>query len=162
MAFAHARSGIGLGAYAPAREESVRALLVSEDRRHFPHLVKALEERNFHCRIALSCDEALELLSGAGFDLVVGVAPLPRGALLSLAGSLAGSRTSFFYAQPVEEGCWWLPIHRRGEVCFGAPALRPSEFSKLLDTLADETSNKQAESDPPQQRGGVSNLEEAA
>jgi hypothetical protein len=29
-------------------------------------------------------------------------------------------------------GCRWVPLLRLGEECFGAPALRPSEFAHAL------------------------------
>jgi hypothetical protein len=48
------------------------------------------------------------------------------------------SRTTLFYSQEVEDGCWWLPALRRGTNCFGAPAFRPSEFVTVLDETIEE------------------------
>lgn len=138
MALAQTIAGIAAGAYGPPKGELVPVLLISEARNGFSHLVKELEARGCQCRSVGSYDDALRLLTSAGFDLVVGVAPLPRGAISSLGSLLADRRASFFCAQPVEDGCWWVPIYRRGKRCFGAPALRASEFAELLDEIVEE------------------------
>jgi hypothetical protein len=51
---------------------------------------------------------------------------------------LSGSRITLFYALPVEEGCWWVPVLRIGDECIGEPALRPHEFSIVLDVIVKE------------------------
>jgi hypothetical protein len=51
---------------------------------------------------------------------------------------LSGSRSTLFYALPIEKGCWWVPILKAGEECFGAPALRPTEFAKALDKVLEQ------------------------
>jgi hypothetical protein len=56
----------------------------------------------------------------------------------SLGALLSGSRTTLFYALPVENGCWWVPILRVGEECFGVPALRPTEFAGALDEVLEQ------------------------
>jgi hypothetical protein len=38
-----------------------------------------------------------------------------------------------FYLYPVEQGCWWLPALRRGQICFGSAAYRGKDFVTLLD-----------------------------
>ncbi len=42
------------------------------------------------------------------------------------------------YSYPVEDGCWWLPVARHGQKCFGAPGLRPSEFVAVFDEMLRE------------------------
>jgi hypothetical protein len=76
-----------------------------------------------------------------GFDLVLldsTVSPEQRRQITS---ELVGSGTSVFYTFPVENGCWWLPVLRRGQDCHGAPAFRrkefPAELERMLDTQAE-------------------------
>jgi hypothetical protein len=63
---------------------------------------------------------------------------LPDGSLYSLMNLLEGSGATMFYSFAVEYGCWWLPALRRGQKCFGSPALRPSEFMCLLNEMIRE------------------------
>lgn len=123
----------------------VRVILVSKTSKCLSHFLRHLEIRNCWYGIAGSYDEARSLIRKAGCDLLVGVTPLPQGVVASVASTIAARRSSFFYAQPVEEGCWWVPVYLRGELCFGTPALRPKEFVRFLDTLVDEIRSAQAE-----------------
>lgn len=127
----------------------VDVLLIGESVRSFSHIVQRLEKDGCHCRFTNSYDEARRLLSEEGFDLVLSVIP-PRGnAISSIANFLVGTHTSIYYAQPVEDGCWWLPALRFGERCFGAPALRPSEFAGLLGHVVEDVrANREAEPKP--------------
>jgi hypothetical protein len=136
----HCREGRGSAVADPggAGCELVRVVLVSGTPNSFSHLVRHLETRDCGCRLVTTYGEALRLLCREGCDLLIGVAPLPHGTVSSLASPLADSHASFFCAQPVEDGCWWLPIYRRGKRCFAAPALRASEFAKLLDEIVEE------------------------
>lgn len=52
-----------------------------------------------------------------------------------LVSGLAGSATSIFYTFPVENGCWWLPVLRRGQDCHGTPAFRRNEFPFELERM---------------------------
>ena len=52
-----------------------------------------------------------------------------------LVSGLAGSETSIFYTLPVENGCWWLPVLRRGQDCHGTPAFRRNEFPFELERI---------------------------
>jgi len=78
------------------------------------------------------------LLDNHGFDLVLGPIRLNTNSLYPLIGLLDGSRTTLFFSQAVENGCWWLPALRRGLNCFGAPAYRPDEFVTVLDKTIEE------------------------
>jgi hypothetical protein len=55
--------------------------------------------------------------------------------MISLLGQ---SRCSIFYAQAVEDACWWLPLMTAGQKCLGAPAVRPNEFVGVLDQSLEE------------------------
>jgi hypothetical protein len=57
--------------------------------------------------------------------------------------ALGLSNCHVFYAYPVENGCWWLPLMKGGQECVGAPALRPREFVGALDqTLKEIRANR--------------------
>lgn len=127
----------------------VDVLLIGESARSFSHIVQRLEKDGCQCRFTNSYDEARRLISAEGFDLVLSVIP-PRGnTISSLANLLVGTRASIYYAQPVEDGCWWLPALRLGERCFGAPALRPSEFASLLGRVVEDIrANREPAAEP--------------
>lgn len=116
----------------------VDVLLIGESARSFSHIAQRLEKDGCQCRFTNSYDEAHRLLAGENFELVLSVIPPKGNAISSLANLLVGTRASIYYAQPVEDGCWWLPALRFGERCFGAPALRPSEFSILLGRVVED------------------------
>jgi hypothetical protein len=74
--------------------------------------------------IAVSTSHANRL---ADFDLIL--AAIGSKNRLHKVPALTGSATSVFYVFPVEDGCWWLPALRNGVDCYGAGALRPTEFA---------------------------------
>lgn len=78
------------------------------------------------------------MLTGEMADIVLSVIPRQEISVAEMTKLLSGSRASFFYGHPVEDGRWWLPALRRGERCLGAPALRPGEFAAELDALLKE------------------------
>jgi len=78
------------------------------------------------------------MLGQRQFDLVLSLHTSRGTSRLCLAVLLSGSPTTLFYALRVEVGCWWVPLLRLGEECFGAPALRPSEFADALDEVLKE------------------------
>lgn len=118
-------------------EGEIGVLLIGESARSFSHIVKRLEKSGCQCRFTDSYQEARSLISEKQFDLVLSVIPPREHAISTLAHLLTGTRASVYYAQPVEDGCWWLPALRFGERCFGAPALRPSEFSNALGQIVE-------------------------
>src|SRR4029077_13299932 len=110
----------------------VRVLLVGDSPKMFSSCRRRLETNGCHCEFAECEREVWSVLRQRQFDIVLSV---HRGAgtrTESLGAFLSGSLTTLFYALPVEKGCWWVPILRVGEECFGAVALRPTEFSKVL------------------------------
>jgi hypothetical protein len=78
------------------------------------------------------------MLQQRQFDLVLAVHNTRGANSESLGGLLTGSRTTLFLALPVEQSCWWVPILRLGQDCFGAPAMRPGEFTNALDKVLGE------------------------
>ncbi len=114
----------------------VRVLLVGESAKGFSFLLQRLEKRGCDCYVATSIAEAVRLFAGHGFDLVL-CTDWMQG-INTLIATLVGSPASLFCCHPVEDSCWWLPAVQHGEKCFGAPALRPSDFGYALDRIVEE------------------------
>ena len=110
-----------------------RVLLIEESPQGFSLLARRTEKAGCKCRFATSCQQARSLLALQDFDLVLSPVRLCGDSLFWLIELLAGSDSSLFYYQAVEEGCCWLPAVRFGQKCFGSGALRPGEFASLLD-----------------------------
>jgi hypothetical protein len=112
-------------------QESVRVLLLGECAKGSSHLLWHLEQRGCHCSFAASAEEAVALFHQCKVHLILSTSPVHQATkIVSLLGRF---NCSVFYAYPVEQGCWWLPLMNSGQKCFGAPALRPSEFADALD-----------------------------
>jgi len=117
-------------------EESVRVLLLGESEKGSSCLAWHLEHHGCQCWFARSTEEALALFEKYSFQLVLSTKPLRLAN--AIVARLKQSSCSVFYCQPVEDGCWWLPLVDHGKKCMGAPALRPSEFVSALDQLVGE------------------------
>ena len=116
----------------------IRVLLVGDSPQLFFLCQKHLERKGCECEFA-ECERAVwEMLGQRQFDLVLSLHTRRGSSSPGLAILLSGSPTTLFYALRVEVGCWWVPILRLGEECFGAPALRPSEFANALDEVLKE------------------------
>lgn len=115
--------------------KSCRVLLIHEWASSSSHLSVWLERRGYRCQVATSFAEAAHLLIDEPFELIISVLrPQPRE-ISALATLLEGTHSDFFYAHPVEDGCWWLPAVRSGEPSSGSPAMRSSEFFEMIDRL---------------------------
>ncbi len=115
-----------------------KVLLIGENPQGYSRLVKRLEENRCKCRFAPAYQEAVSLLSLQDFDLVFSPMRVRDSSVFPLISLLESSRTTLFYFQAVEEGCWWLPALRFGRNCFGSSALRPSEFIAWLNLVIEE------------------------
>jgi hypothetical protein len=113
-------------------------LLVSESPSSFHQLQRSLERRHCRCLRAQSYEEAHQLLGEVTPEIVLSAIPPQPGAISSLTRRLDGTKASFYYAYPVENGCWWMPALHRGEQCLGAPAMRPAKFAGLIDQVVEE------------------------
>jgi hypothetical protein len=116
----------------------VRVLLVADSPKVFCSCRRRLETNGCHCEFVECQREVWNVLEHRQFDIVLSVHKGGSTRTESLGALLSGSRTTLFYALPVERGCWWVPILRVGEECFGAPALRPAEFSAALDEVIEQ------------------------
>ena len=115
--------------------EKLRVLLIGEGSGSFSGIIRRLEKTGCRCQFANSYAEAQRLVEEEAFELVLSAIPPREKAMSLLTMALAGTHANVFYAHPVEDSCWWLPVLRDGLQCFGAPALRPSEFTRLLDRV---------------------------
>jgi hypothetical protein len=116
----------------------IRVLFVGDSSHLFSRFQKHLERNGCECEFA-ECERVVcEMLGQRQFDLVLGLHPNRRTGSPRLAVLLTGTATTLFYGLRVEVGCWWVPLLRLGEECFGAPALRPSEFTSELDQVLKE------------------------
>lgn len=114
----------------------VHVLLLGEHVTASLHLVWHLEERGCRCSLARSAEEGAALFQKCEFRLVLGMNSVQQTSrLISL---LSMSNCSAFYALPVEQGCWWLPLMKGGQRCLVAAALRPREFTIILDETLKE------------------------
>jgi hypothetical protein len=117
---------------------TIRVLLVGDSPQLFFLYQKHLERNGCECEFAECERAAWEMLGQRQFDLVLSVYASRGTSRPSLGILLSGSPTTLFYALRVEVGFWWVPPLRLGEECFGAPALRPSEFTNALDEVLKE------------------------
>jgi hypothetical protein len=117
-------------------QQSVRVLVLGESEKGSSHLARFLEQRGCNCWFAKSAEEGLRLLDTYKFQIVLSTRPLPQAN--PMVARLAESRCTVFCCQPVEDGCWWLPLVDHGKKCLGAPALRPSEFVGTLGQIVKE------------------------
>ena len=117
---------------------TVRVLLVGESPKVFASCRRRLENCGCHCEFAECQQEVWSILAERQFDIVLSVHKGRGNRTESLGALLSGSRSTLFYALPVETGCWWVPILKVGEECFGAPALRPTEFANALDEVVEQ------------------------
>jgi len=115
-------------------EAAIHALLVG--RTHSTYLRAYLERRGCLCAVASCAEEGTALFQVHRFRLILSM-NLFRQAR-RMAAHLEQTNCSVFCAVPVESGCWWVPILQDGRVCFGASALRPREFTSLLDRTLQE------------------------
>ncbi|HVB35009.1 MAG TPA: hypothetical protein VNJ52_11650 [Patescibacteria group bacterium] len=118
--------------------EELSVLLIEEASGSFSGIIRRLEKTGCRCRSANSYAEARSMLAAETPELVLSAIPPREKAMSSLTAALAGTGASVFYAHLVEDSCWWLPALRNGLECFGAPAMRPGEFTSLLDRVVAE------------------------
>jgi len=112
-----------------------RALMVGEHPKGFSFLQQRLENRGCQC-VTAAGPEAIRIIGQQRFDVVLCVSMM-RG-IDALAASLVGSHGSLYCSHLLDDGCFWLPMVVRGVKCSGAPALRPSEFTTVLDGILND------------------------
>jgi hypothetical protein len=113
----------------------VTVLLVGNGARNAPTLEDHLLRRGCHICFATSKKEALQLLRRGRFDVVLSEFMLSDGTAYHLMAPLLGTRTTMFFSDAVEDGCWWMMAVFEGQDRSAEPGMRPSEFRCLLDQI---------------------------
>src|SRR5580693_2104287 len=88
----------------------VRVLLVGDSPNMFSSCRRRLETNGCHCEFAECEREVWNVLEQRQFDIVLSVHRRRHSRTGGLGALLSGSRTTLFYALPIETGCWWVPI----------------------------------------------------
>ena len=117
---------------------SVEVLLVGDGPQAFSTFPGYLERKGCRCHFAKSRQKLEELLNQKQFDIVLTMPRIEGSSTDWLVASLWGSRSTLFCVVRVEVSCWWVPLLRVGVECFGAPALRPRDFSDALNGIVAE------------------------
>ncbi len=111
-------------------------LLVGQDFHKAGALADQLHHRGFRCHFASSSQAARQLLASQRVDLVLCEMHFSDGTGFGLAEAFAGLSITMFVCVPVEDSCYWLPAIDQGSDCRGSAALRPFEFTRNLEELA--------------------------
>jgi hypothetical protein len=116
----------------------IKVLLIGDNPKLFFRCKKYLGRNGCECEFAVCEKSVWKMLDQRHFDLVLSLHASQGTRSRSLVELLSGLPTTVFYGLRVEVGYWWVPILRWGEECFGAPALRPGEFSSALNEVLKE------------------------
>lgn len=109
-----------------------KVLLLDECANPQSDIARRLAHWDADCRFAKSYAEVREFLTQQTFQLVISARILMDGSVRRVIPLLEGSQTTLFCSYPVEDSCLWMRVLDRGQVCWGMPALRPSEFGRVL------------------------------
>ena len=118
--------------------QRLQILLVRKSQNGSSVLATRLAAQGCTCTFANSLQNVRTLLDRRTFDLVLGPIRLESDSLYPLIDRLEGTETTLFYSLGVEDGSWWLPALRRGENCFGEPAIHSSAFMCALEKTIQE------------------------
>jgi response regulator RpfG family c-di-GMP phosphodiesterase len=110
-------------------------LLVGQGFESAQALIDRLQRRGFRCHFASDLKTACQLFKSQRVDMVLSSTHLPDGTGFGLLGVLAGQPVTAFLCLSVETSCFWLPAIDAGRDCLGLPALRPSEFTGVLEEM---------------------------
>ena len=121
-----------------AESSIIKVYLIGDSPQLFFRCQKYLERNGCECEFAEREKSIWKILDQHQIDLVLSLHASRGTHRPSLVELLSGLPTTLFYGLRVEVGYWWVPILRLGEECFGAPALRPSEFSSALNEVLKE------------------------
>jgi hypothetical protein len=105
-----------------------------------PHswLARRLASWGGECQFTSSQKEVSHWLGRQTFELVISEMHPMGGSALQMIPLLEGSPTSLYCFLPTQDSCLWIPIVERGQICLGAPALRPSDFGRVLRRVLSE------------------------
>ncbi len=113
-------------------------LLVGPEFLESPAVADWFRRRRRKCLIASRVSELSELRRSRDFDVILSSCQLPDGTGFGLIDRFEDLPLSLFLSHQVENGCIWLPGILRGVRCWGAAALKPQAFARLLGDLISE------------------------
>ncbi len=114
-------------------------LLVGREFIESPATINWFLKRRRGCLAVSTLGEVREVNPLRKFDLILSNYHLPDGKGFTLIDLFRDHPTSLFLSHQVENGCIWLPGILRGVRCWGAAALKPQPFARLLADLVSET-----------------------
>jgi DNA-binding NtrC family response regulator len=119
------------------RYSGMNVLLVGEDFQAAAQSLRdPLHRWGFRCHLAGTRRATLEFLKSRGSDLVLSQMHLPDGSGFNLLSTLTGLPVTAFLCVPVEDSCLWLRAIDAGRNCWGEEMLRPTDFARALEELA--------------------------
>jgi CheY-like chemotaxis protein len=113
----------------------ISILLVGENLQRCTELHRWLDNQRLRCECAASYQGAYSRISRRQFDLVISEHQLPDRAAFPLLDLLAGSPTTLFFSQALDNDFLWLLMLDRGRRCIGAPIVRSSNLHGALDRV---------------------------
>jgi len=121
---------------------SPQVLLIGEGFRSAFSLFARLKQWGCNYEVASTFREALCMVHGRRYDVVVSNIDLPDGRGHSLVSTLVQQTENLFLCLRLEHGSLWLPAIVRGKRCLGVPALRAGQFGRMLKGLVRERWSK--------------------
>ena len=115
-----------------------RTLLIGRDTSWGIPLLRALVRFGSEFSFVQPLRVTPEFIRKGGYTLILIDSTVPMGQRKQLVCGMVGSEASVFYAYPVENGCWWVPVLLSGEDCYGSPAFRTEQLLTELEHILRE------------------------
>jgi hypothetical protein len=115
-----------------------RSLLVGRDTSWGIALLRSLIKFGSEFSFVPPLRVTAEFVRKGAYTLILIDSTVPMGQRKQLVCGLVGSDASIFYAYPVENGCWWVPVLLSGEDCYGSPAFRTEQLLVELGHILGE------------------------
>jgi hypothetical protein len=115
-----------------------RSLLVGRDTSWGFPLLRSLVRFGSEFSFVQPLRVTAEFVRKGAYTLILIDSTVPMGQRKQLVCGMVGSDASIFYAYPVENGCWWVPVLLSGEDCYGSPAFRTDQLLAELEHILSE------------------------
>ena len=116
-----------------------RTLLIGRDTSWGIPLLRALVRFGSEFSFVQPLRVTPEFIRKGSYTLILIDSTVPMGQRKQLVCGMVGSEASVFYAYPVENGCWWVPVLLSGEDCYGSPAFRTEQLLTELEHILRES-----------------------
>ena len=117
---------------------SPRSLLVGRDTSWGIPLLRSLIRFGSEFSFVQPLRVTAEFVRKGAYTLILIDSTVPMGHRKQLVCGMVGSDASIFYAYPVENGCWWVPVLLSGEDCYGSAAFRTDQLLAELEHILRE------------------------